>query len=254
MNKTFRNIFSVLLISLLAGYAQADSWLLQANIVSSVNPILAVKSIARQNPDKVPAIAASFANRFPDAAPDIAATLAGEFPDQADEIVDAVGAALAGDETAYMLQTVAQAVPKTADEMFAPLTQDVTGEESDIDRTASVTEESSSAFSGGGDIGVVDEQDLVEVPSSAFSGGGDIEVGDDEPDVFPFPILATPPSSRRPTITGGNTTCVEVCESGRNCVSLTDECSRASPDSLTTACNKVVQCAPELCSKVCKNS
>jgi len=224
MNKTFINIFSVLLISLLAGYTQADSLLpyTQANIISTVNPILAVKSLAKQNPDKVPAIAASFAKRFPDAAADIAATLAKEFPDQANEIARAVAAALAGDETAYMLQTVAQAVPKTADEMLALMTQDIAGKESDIERSTTTV-----------------------VPSITPPDDGDIS----EPGYFPYHQTSGGP----PIITGGSS-CMEECLAGRNCVSLTDDCNQASPDRLTTTCNEVVQCVPELCSELCNNS
>ncbi|OAD18973.1 secreted protein [Candidatus Thiomargarita nelsonii] len=222
MNKTFINIFSVLLISLLAGYAQADSLLpyTQANIISTVNPILAVKSLAKQNPDKVPAIAASFAKRFPDAAADIAATLAKEFPDQATEIARAVAAALAGEPYEPMH---VQAVPKTADEILAQITQEIAGKDSDIDRTTTM---------------------VASIPPS---DDGDIS----EPGYFFFPYHQT--SGRPPIITGGSS-CMEVCLAGRNCVSLTDECPVPTPNTLTDTCPEVVQCVPDLCSKWCANS
>ncbi len=223
MNKTFIKIFSVLLISLLAGYAQADdSFLLpQANIISTVNPILAVKSLAKQNPDKVPAIAASFAKRFPDAAADIAATLAKEFPDQATEIARAVAAALAGE---IYEPPVQKAAPKTADEIFAQMTQDIAGKDSDIDRTTTTM------------VASFDTPDTDDIS---------------QPDYFFVPTLLT--SSGRPIITGGST-CMEVCLAGRNCVSLTDKCESVTPNQLTDTCNIVVQCVPALCSEWCNNS
>jgi len=223
MNKTFFKIFSVLLISLLAGYAQADdSFLLpQANIISTVNPILAVKSLAKQNPDKVPAIAASFAKRFPDAAADIAATLAKEFPDQATEIARAVAAALAGEIYEPPVQKL---VPKTADDIFAQMTQDIAGKDSDIDRTTTM------------------------VASFEPSDTGKIS----EPDYFFFPNLVT--SYGRPIITGGST-CMEVCLAGRNCSSLIDCDKKAeSPNGGTEVCKEFVQCEPALCSQWCANS
>ncbi|KHD06237.1 hypothetical protein PN36_24430 [Candidatus Thiomargarita nelsonii] len=224
MNKTFFKIFSVLLISLLAGYAQADDsfWLpyAQANIISTVNPILAVKSLAKQNPDKVPAIAASFAKRFPDAAADIAATLAKEFPDQATEIARAVAAALAGEIYEPPVQKL---VPKTADEIFAQMTQDIAGKDSDIDRTTTM------------------------VASFEPSDPGEIS----QPDYFFFPYHHT--SGGRPIITGGST-CMEVCLAGRNCSSLVKCPDTVTPNTPNPACNEVVQCEPALCSEWCKNS
>jgi len=220
MNKTFINIFSVLLISLLAGYAQADSLLpyTQANIISTVNPILAVKSLAKQNPDKVPAIAASFAKRFPDAAADIAATLAKEFPDQATEIARAVAAALAGEPYEPLVQ---KAVPKTADEIFAQMTQDIAGKDSDIDRSTTM---------------------VASIPPS---DDGDIS----EPGYFFFPYHQT--SGRPPIITGGSS-CMEVCLAGRCPSSI--ECPAPTPNNLTDTCNEFVPCTPKFCDGWCKNS
>jgi len=224
MNKTFIKVFSVLLISLLAGYAQADSWLPQANIISTVNPILAVKSLAKQNPDKVAAIAASFAKRFPDAAADIAATLAKEFPDQATEIARAVAAALAGEPYEPELPQ-AQAVPKTADEIFALLTQDIAGQESDIDRDATI----------------------IEVPPlTPFDDDDDIEISEpSEPDYFPFPPLVTPGN---PIITGGST-CMEVCLAGRNCPHLVP-CPSPTPNRGDDLCPST-ECTPDFCRGFC---
>lgn len=213
MNKTFINIFSVLLISLLAAPAQADTFLSHADIISTVNPILAVKSLAKQNPDKVAAIAASFARRFPDAAPDIAATLAKEFPDQANEIARAVADALAGKET----PAVGPAVPKTASDLADLLNQDLSGKDVDIARIGTIVE-----------------------PGGPF--GGEDKPG---PKIFPFPTLVTP---GRPIVTGGSN-CMEVCLAGRNCPHL-EPCNGVTPNTIEGLCNSTL-CTRDYCEAWC---
>jgi hypothetical protein len=211
MNQKFFNMLRVLLISLLAGllpYAQAD-------IVSTVNPILAVKSLAKQNPDKVPAIAASFAKRFPEAASDIAATLAKEFPDQAVEIARAVAQALSPSSTVDIVSTVAQAVPKSADEMANILTQEISGKTSDIIRTTT-----------------------IDVPDTTPP----------EEDFFEFPQLMT---VERPNLGrgGGSSSCMATCKSAV-CTNL-EPCNPKSPNTLTDVCPDTVPCTNAYCTSFC---
>ncbi|MEN8218119.1 MAG: hypothetical protein ABFS56_17465 [Pseudomonadota bacterium] len=205
----------MMLISLLAASAQADSFLSQADIISTVNPILAVKSLAKQNPDKVAAIAASFAKRFPDAAPDIAATLAREFPDQATEIARAVADALAGKDT----RPVISATPKTPSDLADLLNQDLSGKDVDIARTGT-----------------------IDNPYTPF----DPEGGQTEPEFFPFPSLVTP---GRPIITGGSN-CMEVCLAGRNCPHLEPCVKAVTPNRIDGTCSSTL-CNRDYCEAWC---